>query len=622
MAITYAIAVDPTASGNDAGNAGFAIENPDVLELSVSAPLSAATHKVTVKATDGVSGEFGYGFFNVVVNPAVTALILNQTNTPDAGDPVDTLVGDLQVTGGTAPYTFALVSGTGDGDNTHYQVDGANIELSASGGSTAGTDAIRVEVTDDKGYTFEQSLTVNVAVAPTTTTTAAATTAPPGPLACGTSNANPTMLITMSWTDADVTKSFLGCTWTNGEQKDVFSTSYSRNTTLPYTGSEGWARVIGGNRFVMGGHASAAGGWEHENEVKIDGARNLVFGSGGLTPTSVGVSSRTPTGSYPFGGPWNPAYTTPGFKLVRNGSAYIQDSQLSGTVTYTDGVTVSWGEGSVWPPEITDLTLNQTNTPETGDPVDTLIGDLQVTGGTAPYTFELKSGTGDGDNTHYQIDGANLELSAGGGSTDPSDSVRIEVVDSKGVRFEKALTVTVDPVPMASPCLPDLGHPSMLVTLSWTGGPATRTFLGCTDWESGQQRVVNATGYNLTYTPTTAVSGVNSAGWNAAGGGDGDLIRFGGTTLLSSFSSRQAGSVRFNGIEGVIGAPADPTFSIFRVDFKSFSGYNGSFNNLVTAGFSPTKTNVGVGVPLDASRKSGSVTDVNGITYSWQPNGW
>jgi len=614
MAITYTIAADPTASGNDANNLDFEIENPDVLELSANAPLTAATYKVTVKAVDGVSGEFGYGFFDVVINAAVTALSLNQTNTPQAGDPVDTLVGDLQVTGGTAPYTFALVAGAGDGDNTHYQVDGSNIELSASGGTTAGTDAIRVEVTDDKGYTFEQSLTVNIAVAPTTTTTAAATTAPPGPLACGTPNSDPTMIVTMSWTDVDVTKSYLGCTWTNGETKELYTTFYQA-----VVGSlETWRRDAGpdpqlfhlhGNEYYPGTAPSlyetilggASIGVVYHTNYRLQIFKDSTFtGSSG----NVGVSASSPTaGALVTGAP-------------------IAPSHKSGSVTFTNGITVSWGEGNLWPPPITDITLNQTNTPTEGDPVATLIGDLTPTGGTASFTYALVAGTGDTDNSHYQITGANLELSASGGSTSLTDSVRIEVTDATGRKFEKAFTVTVDPVPMASPCLPDLGHPSMLVTLSWTGGPATRTFLGCTDWAPGQQRVVNATGYNLTYTPTTAVSGVNSAGWNAAGGGDGDLIRFGGTTLLSSFSSRQAGSVRFNGIEGVIGAPADPTFSIFRVDFKSFTGYNGSFNNLVTAGFSPTKTNVGVGVPLDASRKSGSVTDVNGITYSWQPNGW
>jgi Tol biopolymer transport system component len=162
MAITYTIEADPTAGGNDANNADFDIENPDVLELSSNAPLAGGSYKVTVKAVDGVSGEFGYGFFTVVINPRITALTLNQTNVPIVGDSAGTLVGDFEVSGGTAPFTFALVAGTGDGDNGNYQVNVADIEVKSAAVLTDPTDAIRVEVTDAAGDTFEQALTVNV----------------------------------------------------------------------------------------------------------------------------------------------------------------------------------------------------------------------------------------------------------------------------------------------------------------------------------------------------------------------------------------------------------------------------------------------------------------------------
>jgi hypothetical protein len=36
----------------------------------------------------------------------------------------------------------------------------------------------------------------------------------------------PTMLMTMAWSDSDVTKNFYGCTWCNGETKEVFPTLY------------------------------------------------------------------------------------------------------------------------------------------------------------------------------------------------------------------------------------------------------------------------------------------------------------------------------------------------------------------------------------------------------------
>jgi hypothetical protein len=46
-------------------------------------------------------------------------------------------------------------------------------------------------------------------------------------LACGTPNGDPTVFVTVSWTDPAPTKNWLGCTFTNGETKEVYSTSYS-----------------------------------------------------------------------------------------------------------------------------------------------------------------------------------------------------------------------------------------------------------------------------------------------------------------------------------------------------------------------------------------------------------
>jgi hypothetical protein len=161
MAFTYTIAADPEALGRDANNSDFAIQNPDVLELSANAPLSAGTKKVTVKAVDGVSGEFGYGFFDVVINPSVTDIALDQTNIPVDGDSSG-LVGTLSTTGGTATFTYALVAGTGDTDNANYSIQNGNEIHVASASISSPSDSIRVEVTDSTGYQFSKALTIQV----------------------------------------------------------------------------------------------------------------------------------------------------------------------------------------------------------------------------------------------------------------------------------------------------------------------------------------------------------------------------------------------------------------------------------------------------------------------------
>ncbi len=50
------------------------------------------------------------------------------------------------------------------------------------------------------------------------------------PDTCGTPNGDPTLLVTLTWTDADETKDWLGCTWCNGQEKTVYADTYDLYT--------------------------------------------------------------------------------------------------------------------------------------------------------------------------------------------------------------------------------------------------------------------------------------------------------------------------------------------------------------------------------------------------------
>ena len=80
--------------------------------------------------------------------------------------------------------------------------------------------------------------------------------------ACGTPNDFPTLFGTLSWTDSDITKTWLGCTWTNGEMKEIYAFSYGKyynSTIFPSTtgfptsfgdGSEFWNKYAVGNQKI------------------------------------------------------------------------------------------------------------------------------------------------------------------------------------------------------------------------------------------------------------------------------------------------------------------------------------------------------------------------------------
>jgi hypothetical protein len=83
------------------------------------------------------------------------------------------------------------------------------------------------------------------------------------------------MFITVSWTDPDVTKNWLGCTWTNGEQKEVYTTSYQLQNQYGLF-REYWRRSIASSRFAFGRQANAAQpntigfGIEYNNVLESD----------------------------------------------------------------------------------------------------------------------------------------------------------------------------------------------------------------------------------------------------------------------------------------------------------------------------------------------------------------
>jgi hypothetical protein len=65
------------------------------------------------------------------------------------------------------------------------------------------------------------------------------------------------MDITFSWSGADVTKNYLGCTWTNGETKEAYATTYtldhaSYTTTYLYIrDTQSWDRVATGDQLKI-----------------------------------------------------------------------------------------------------------------------------------------------------------------------------------------------------------------------------------------------------------------------------------------------------------------------------------------------------------------------------------
>jgi len=136
--------------------------------------------------------------------------------------------------------------------------------------------------------------------------------------------------VTLTWTDSDVTKGWLGCTWTNGETKEVYATWWrpADPGELPFCRCT-WN--VGAD-FLFAIQATY-----ELRELRVDGP-SFYFRKNDNTMLA-----------FP---PYSQFITTAVASYNTNKSAMcgLTDNSMvdSGSITSTDGLTISWGRGNGW----------------------------------------------------------------------------------------------------------------------------------------------------------------------------------------------------------------------------------------------------------------------------------
>ncbi|MDQ3145887.1 MAG: cadherin domain-containing protein [Actinomycetota bacterium] len=159
---TYSL-VSGAGSGD---NGSFEIDGST---LKTKAPLDfeqKPSLSIRVKTDDGKGGAFEETFTITVddANDAPTDIALSPASV-DENEPAGTEVGTLSAADqdAGASHSFSLVSGTGDGDNSSFEIDGSKLETKASFDfEQKASYSIRVEADDGNGSKLEKMLTVTV----------------------------------------------------------------------------------------------------------------------------------------------------------------------------------------------------------------------------------------------------------------------------------------------------------------------------------------------------------------------------------------------------------------------------------------------------------------------------
>ena len=151
---------------------------------------------------------------------------------------------------------------------------------------------------------------------------------------CGTPNADPTVFVTVVWTDLDATKNYLGCSWCNGETKEVYATNYVKQSgymTSTNDNKESWIRTVAGDKIFM---KMLSGGGAHSGAA-------YCYGLGG------GIQVRNNYSLFYDHITSNLASDNLNEYNINAFSALIQDAMFGYTTT-TSGVTITWARGNDW----------------------------------------------------------------------------------------------------------------------------------------------------------------------------------------------------------------------------------------------------------------------------------
>ncbi len=165
------------------------------------------------------------------------------------------------------------------------------------------------------------------------------------PDTCGTPNGDPTLLVTLTWTDDDLTKEWVGCTWCNGQTKTVYASNYNYFNTGDYA-EEFWARTkVGGpgtfnGAFFMERYYAYTTS-EPPERILINLPYTLTAGGGCRDEfdTYTTQSFRTNASCLGILSIGDMPVTPPAFLLSK---------QKNNSHTDANGITYTWTEGTGW----------------------------------------------------------------------------------------------------------------------------------------------------------------------------------------------------------------------------------------------------------------------------------
>ncbi len=450
-------------------NGAFTISG-NQLKLTASPNFETkSSYTVRIRSTDG-GGLFKEQTFTITVtnvNEAPTDLALAGTNVPE-GMPVGTVVGTFTGTDADASdvLTYSLVTGDGSTGNTSFTITNNQLKTNAIlDRDTQQSYSIRVRVTDAAGLSFEKVFTINV-----TAENNAPTAIQLDDSTIDENSAVGTVVGNLTTTDPNSGDTFVytlvaGTGDTGNASFTIVNNQLKTAANLNFEGQSTYSvRIRTTDQFnasfeqvftitVNNVNEAPTAVQLNDNTVEENSAIDTVIGQLTATDPDAG-SSHTFELIAGDGSTDNALFNISGNQL-RTSSALNFEAKA----TYSIRVRVTDQNSQAFEQV---LTINATDVNEQptsldisadtiaeGQPVGTVVGDLETVDPDAgdTFTYTLVDGDGDDDNASFTISGAQLKsASVFDQSTKSSYTVRVRTTDQDGLFTEDVITIVVTEV--------------------------------------------------------------------------------------------------------------------------------------------------------------------------------
>ncbi|QNI97980.1 cadherin repeat domain-containing protein [Synechococcus sp. RS9902] len=498
---TYAL-VDGEA---DTDNSTFIVEG-DQLKIVGSPDFETkSSYSIRLQTTDSGGLTFEQAFTISVndLNEAPSALTLSASEFDEniAGGSAVATLSSADVDAGES-FTYALVDGEADTDNSTFIVEGDQLKIVGSPDfETKSSYSIRLQTTDSGGLTFEQAFTISVNdlnEAPSALTLSASE--------FDENIAGGSAVATLSSADVDAGESFTYAL-VDGEADTDNSTFIVEGDQLKIVGSPDFETKSsysirlqttdsGGLTFEQAFTISVNDLNEAPSALTLSASEfdeNIAGGSAVATLSSADVDAGesftyalvdgeadTDNSTFIVEGDQLKIVGSPDFETKSSYSIRLQTTD-SGGLTFEQAFTISVNDLNEAPSALT-LSASEFDENIAGGSAVATLSSADVDAGES-FTYALVDGEADTDNSTFIVEGDQLKIVGSPDfETKSSYSIRLQTTDSGGLTFEQAFTITVN----------DLNEAPSALTLSASefdeniaGGSAVAT-LSSADVDAGE----------------------------------------------------------------------------------------------------------------------------------------